>query len=69
MGASGLTFTSSYPAGFVAESMEVDFFGQFFYAAVNIVKGEYRPVDGTGIAAYRITGNGTLIPVAGSRSR
>ncbi len=66
VGANGLTFTSSYPAGFVAESMVVDFFGQFFYAAVNIVKGEYRPVDGTGIAAYRITGNGTLIPVAGS---
>ncbi len=64
--ASGLMFTSSYPAGFVADSMVVNFTGQFFYAAVNIVKGTSRPVEGTGVAAYRINGNGSLTPVAGS---
>jgi 6-phosphogluconolactonase len=66
VGTNGLTFGSSYPAGFVADSMVADFTGQFFYAAMNIVKGASHPVDGSGIAAYRITGNSTLIQVPGS---
>jgi 6-phosphogluconolactonase (cycloisomerase 2 family) len=66
VGANGLTFGSSYPAGFVADSMVADFTGQFFYAAMNIVKGASQPVDGNGIAAYRIMGNSTLIQVPGS---
>jgi 6-phosphogluconolactonase len=65
-GQSGLTFGSSYPAGFVADSMVVDLCGQFLYAAVSVVKGISSPVEGTGVAAYRIGGNGTVTPVTGS---
>jgi hypothetical protein len=46
--------------------MVADFTGQFFYAAMNIVNGASQPIDGTGIAAYRISGNSTLIPILGS---
>jgi 6-phosphogluconolactonase len=65
-GANGLTFGSSYPAGFVADSMVVDHSGQYLYAAVSVVKGARGPVDGTGVAAYRINGNGAVTPVTGS---
>jgi len=66
VGAKGLTFASSYPAGFVANTMVVDLKGEFFYAGVNVVKGANGPVEGTGIAAYRVNGNGTLTPLPDS---
>ena len=68
VGANRLTFGSSYPAGFVADSMVVDLSGQYLYAALNVVSGTYvgEVEAGTSVAAYRIGGNGTLTHVAGS---
>jgi 6-phosphogluconolactonase len=57
---------SAYVVGFFADSMVVDLTGQFLYAAVNVVNGTSGPIAGTGLAAYRIGGNGTLAPVTGS---
>jgi hypothetical protein len=66
VGPNGLKPGSPYPAGFYADSMVVSFFGQFLYAAVTEVKGTTGPVRGTGVAAYRIGGNGALRPLTDS---
>jgi 6-phosphogluconolactonase (cycloisomerase 2 family) len=66
VGANGLSLASTYPAGFFCDAMAADSSGQYLYAAMNMVKGTFKPIDGTGVAAYRINANGALAPVPGS---
>jgi 6-phosphogluconolactonase (cycloisomerase 2 family) len=66
VGGNGLIFGSSYLPGFYSDSMVIDLSGQFLYAAETLVRGTYGPVHGNSVAAYRINGNGALLPVAGS---
>jgi hypothetical protein len=66
VGPNGLKPGLSYLAGYFSDSMAVDFFGQFLYAAVSEVKGTTGPVRGKGVAAYRIGGNGALRSLNGS---
>ena len=66
VGPKGLNPGSHYVAGFFVDSMVVNLSGEYLYGAVSAIKGTFGPIRGTGVAAYRINGNGALRPITGS---
>ncbi len=66
VGPKGLNPGSHYVAGFFVDSMVVNLSGEYLYGAVSAIKGTLGPIRGTGVAAYRINGNGALKPITGS---